>query len=526
MLREHARARGGARPLRRRLGRGPGRPDADPVRDSRGTPTGSRSPRTSTCSRPPGACPTCTTSASTGSTSRRCSRPSPAARTGTTSSPTTGSTPRAAARRGSPRCRPRPAGSAWACWSTSSPTTSASRPRSSNAWWWDLLQHGQASAARRGLRRRLGRRRRADPDPGRRRRRPGARRRTDREPRGRARASCATTTTASRSRPARRDRSTTELTPGGARPPALRAGELAGRRRRAQLPAVLRGQHARRRPGRGPRGASTSRTSRSGAGSTRAWSTGSGSTTPTGCATRAGYLDDLAGADRRRLRAGREDPRARRGPADVLGHRRHHRVRRPRPGRPGAHRPGGPASRSTPSRPGCAAPRSTGTQLMHDTKRAVADGILGSEVRRIARERSAATAVGLSRPRDRPRDRLSTRSPSCWPASRSTAPTCPRDASTSTRPSPAARAHRPDLAATLDVLRPGARPTRRPPAALRFQQTSGMVMAKGVEDCAFYRWSRLTSLNEVGGDPSDLRDRRRPSSTTRWPPARPTGRTR
>ena len=29
-----------------------------------------------------------------------------------------------------------------------------------------------------------------------------------------------------------------------------------------------------------------------------------------------------------------------------------------------------------------------------------------------------------------------------------------------------------------------------------------MVMAKGVEDCAFYRFSRLTSLNEVGGDPS------------------------
>jgi (1->4)-alpha-D-glucan 1-alpha-D-glucosylmutase len=29
-----------------------------------------------------------------------------------------------------------------------------------------------------------------------------------------------------------------------------------------------------------------------------------------------------------------------------------------------------------------------------------------------------------------------------------------------------------------------------------------MVMAKGVEDCAFYRWSRLTSLNEVGADPA------------------------
>ena len=31
-----------------------------------------------------------------------------------------------------------------------------------------------------------------------------------------------------------------------------------------------------------------------------------------------------------------------------------------------------------------------------------------------------------------------------------------------------------------------------------------MVMAKGVEDCAFYRWSRLTSLNEVGGDPAEF----------------------
>jgi (1->4)-alpha-D-glucan 1-alpha-D-glucosylmutase len=31
-----------------------------------------------------------------------------------------------------------------------------------------------------------------------------------------------------------------------------------------------------------------------------------------------------------------------------------------------------------------------------------------------------------------------------------------------------------------------------------------MVMAKGVEDCAFYRWSRLTSLNEVGGDPAQF----------------------
>ena len=36
---------------------------------------------------------------------------------------------------------------------------------------------------------------------------------------------------------------------------------------------------------------------------------------------------------------------------------------------------------------------------------------------------------------------------------------------------------------------------------VRFQQTTGPVMAKGVEDTAFYRYFRLAALNEVGGDP-------------------------
>jgi len=36
----------------------------------------------------------------------------------------------------------------------------------------------------------------------------------------------------------------------------------------------------------------------------------------------------------------------------------------------------------------------------------------------------------------------------------------------------------------------------------RFQQTTPAVMAKGVEDTAFYRYVRLLALNEVGGDPS------------------------
>jgi (1->4)-alpha-D-glucan 1-alpha-D-glucosylmutase len=37
--------------------------------------------------------------------------------------------------------------------------------------------------------------------------------------------------------------------------------------------------------------------------------------------------------------------------------------------------------------------------------------------------------------------------------------------------------------------------------AMRFAQYTGPVMAKSVEDTAFYRYLRLTSLNEVGGDP-------------------------
>jgi (1->4)-alpha-D-glucan 1-alpha-D-glucosylmutase len=38
--------------------------------------------------------------------------------------------------------------------------------------------------------------------------------------------------------------------------------------------------------------------------------------------------------------------------------------------------------------------------------------------------------------------------------------------------------------------------------AMRFQQLTSAAMAKGLEDTAFYRFHRLVSLNEVGGDPS------------------------
>ncbi|MFC5925047.1 malto-oligosyltrehalose synthase [Micromonospora vulcania] len=60
---------------------------------------------------------------------------------------------------------------------------------------------------------------------------------------------------------------------------------------------------------------------------------------------------------------------------------------------------------------------------------------------------------------------------------------------------------RPDLATTLDAV---TRRLRDPEDELaqRFPQLTGAVMAKGVEDTAFYRWTRFVALNEVGGSPA------------------------
>jgi (1->4)-alpha-D-glucan 1-alpha-D-glucosylmutase len=41
---------------------------------------------------------------------------------------------------------------------------------------------------------------------------------------------------------------------------------------------------------------------------------------------------------------------------------------------------------------------------------------------------------------------------------------------------------------------------------MKFQQLTGPVMAKGVEDTSFYIYNRLVSLNEVGGEPRAVSD--------------------
>ncbi|HTK62803.1 MAG TPA: malto-oligosyltrehalose synthase [Pseudonocardia sp.] len=65
-----------------------------------------------------------------------------------------------------------------------------------------------------------------------------------------------------------------------------------------------------------------------------------------------------------------------------------------------------------------------------------------------------------------------------------------------------ARGHRPDLGDVLEVIRDEMLADPHGQLATRIQQTSGMVMAKGVEDTTFYRFNRMVALNEVGGDPS------------------------
>jgi (1->4)-alpha-D-glucan 1-alpha-D-glucosylmutase len=60
-------------------------------------------------------------------------------------------------------------------------------------------------------------------------------------------------------------------------------------------------------------------------------------------------------------------------------------------------------------------------------------------------------------------------------------------------------------ALTMDLIKPGG-PAHSAPRVRRFalkvQQFTGPVMAKSLEDTAFYRYHRLLALNEVGGDPS------------------------
>jgi (1->4)-alpha-D-glucan 1-alpha-D-glucosylmutase len=141
-------------------------------------------------------------------------------------------------------------------------------------------------------------------------------------------------------------------------------------------------------------------------------------------------------------------------------------------------------------------------ELIHGTKRAIADGILRSEVLRLERDLGKTVeevvsdeGVAISPTADAIAELLA-----CFPVYRSY---LPLGADRLAAAAELARRHRPELAGEIDALLPMLSDPEHP-AAIRFQQTSGMVMAKGVEDTAFYRYTRLGSLTEVGADPAEF----------------------
>lgn len=140
--------------------------------------------------------------------------------------------------------------------------------------------------------------------------------------------------------------------------------------------------------------------------------------------------------------------------------------------------------------------------LVHRRKRAVADGILRSEVLRVAREVGAGGA-GDDDAEEEVADAVAELA-AAFPVYRSY---LPFGGEHLVAAHAAAAAARPDLAETLARLVDGFVPGsdgELSAASARFQQTSGAVMAKGVEDNSFYRYTRLASLTEVGGDPSEF----------------------
>ncbi|MEV4813776.1 malto-oligosyltrehalose synthase [Micromonospora avicenniae] len=134
--------------------------------------------------------------------------------------------------------------------------------------------------------------------------------------------------------------------------------------------------------------------------------------------------------------------------------------------------------------------RTSWQELTHDTKLAAATRLLAAELTRLAAlasevEPAAARAVLAELA-------------AAFPVYRGYPPHGARHLATARAE---AGRRRPDLTGALDAI---TRRLRDPDdeLAVRFPQFTGAVMAKGVEDTAFYRWSRFVALNEVGGSPA------------------------
>jgi (1->4)-alpha-D-glucan 1-alpha-D-glucosylmutase len=126
--------------------------------------------------------------------------------------------------------------------------------------------------------------------------------------------------------------------------------------------------------------------------------------------------------------------------------------------------------------------------LVHQTKFWVATTLLAAELARMCRLVSDLEAA----------PRALAELAACFPVYRSYLPFGSRHLAKAR--SEAGR-RRPALIPVLDQLT-GRLRNPADELAVRFQQFTGAVMAKGVEDTAFYRWTRFTARNEVGNDPA------------------------
>ncbi|OFI40012.1 malto-oligosyltrehalose synthase [Arthrobacter sp. SW1] len=143
--------------------------------------------------------------------------------------------------------------------------------------------------------------------------------------------------------------------------------------------------------------------------------------------------------------------------------------------------------------------------MIHGTKRRVTDGILHSEILRLARLLPEEVVPGElvpgegGTPRDAVADALS-EIIAAFPVYRTYLPHGRRVLEEAVE---SAARSRPELEGVLRRLLPLLLDPEKE-LGRRFQQTSGMVMAKGVEDTAFFRYTRLGTLTEVGSDPTEF----------------------
>ncbi|WP_426996536.1 malto-oligosyltrehalose synthase [Pseudarthrobacter sp. N5] len=133
--------------------------------------------------------------------------------------------------------------------------------------------------------------------------------------------------------------------------------------------------------------------------------------------------------------------------------------------------------------------------MIHGTKRDIEDGILQSEILRLARLLPMDSGLTEEQSADALAEIIA-----AFPVYRTY---LPEGAGVLKEACRAAVEAKPELAAAVGVLLPLLNDPGQE-LGRRFQQTSGMVMAKGVEDTAFYRYTRLGTLTEVGADPTEF----------------------